>query len=100
MKFEEFQVGYYLAKGVDIEEMFYSQPAYVVISFIEHVIIDMAMVDGRSEDSLTKLRTQLKSSAKDARMENGTSAEDRMITPPNYITPTEEGYPGLEDPVG
>lgn len=80
--------------------MFYSQPAYVVISFMEHVIIDVSIFDANNEEALTKMRTQLKSSARDARMKNGTGAEDKAMTPPNYIRPTETGYPGLEEPVG
>lgn len=81
--------------------MFYTQPANVVFSFIEHAIMELALQDAQTEDALTNMRTQFKRQIKDSWMDSGTSDRDRVKPmPTNYIQPDETGYPGLEAPVG
>lgn len=81
--------------------MFYSLPAYQVISFIEHVIIELAMIDAQYEEAQTKIYTKLKRQIKDSRTDGGSSNQDRIKPKPtNYVQPTEQGYPGLEAPLG
>lgn len=109
--------GYYLLKGIDLAEVISNLPADRAMSVLESVFFEEAAKDLQYEDDRrTLLKSHLRVLKKGGTMSMDDYAGDRPHDlrpshsagrttsnprqPPKYIQPTDQGYPGLEAPLG
>ena len=93
----DFFYGEYLLKGIDLEEKFEQVDALSALNMIEYIVADYLTRNSMNEGTDTLVRSKIRSLYSD---DDSESKHDSKQQPPQYIEPTEFGYPGLDAPVG